>query len=185
MTFKSQLEIPCPQCHQSDQTILMEDLYFSIIEGDKQTLSQLNLDNTHVKKILHEIKPPSMDHLPFWLIVKPDILVSIVLVIMVILTALYAQPSHQSWLNNLIVPITLGVAYSFFRKRINQSVTSKKIQREQEIKTAQLAADRWSSYFVCLRDQIVFSGHDKHIFPINETQIRMFSDIVDGKEKSR
>ena len=185
MTIKSQLQIPCPLCQQSDRTILMEDLYFTIIESDKPTLSELNLDGSQANKLLREIKPPSMDHLPFWLIVKPDILVSILLVIMVILTALFAQPSRQSFLNNLILPAVLVVTYLLFRKNINQSVLKVKINRESELRKAQIAADRWSSFFVCLRDQVVFSGHNKINFPIGETQERMFSDFAVLEKKDQ
>lgn len=185
MTSISQLQIPCPKCHQSDQTILMEDLYFAIIEGDQGILNEFCLESKKAKKVLREIKPPAMERLPIWLIVKPDILVSIGLVIMVILTALFSQSSCQSFLNNLIPPAILVVSYLFFRKNINQAVLKNKLNRQQELRKAQIAADRWSSYFVCLRDQVVFSGHHKLNFPIGETQERIFSDFAVLEKKDQ
>ena len=68
MTINSQLQIPCPKCHQSDQTILMEDLYFAIIQGDQGILNEFSLESKEAKKILREIKPPAMERLPIWLI---------------------------------------------------------------------------------------------------------------------
>ncbi len=38
MPLHPQNQIKCPACHQSDQTISVEDLYFALIENDKETL---------------------------------------------------------------------------------------------------------------------------------------------------
>ena len=35
---------------------------------------------------------------------------------------------------------------------------------------AQKAVERWSSYFICLNDMTVFSGHNGNSLPVNELQ---------------
>jgi hypothetical protein len=59
------------------------------------------------------------------------------------------------------------------RKKINEQFQKKKKDRLEALNRAQQAADDWSSYFMCLSDKTVFSGHSNNFFPVDELQSRL------------
>jgi len=165
-------KIVCPTC-KSTNTILIEDLYFALIEKDQQVLGKLKLDADQCKTLLRLLAPPSLDRLPIWLIIQPDILFSVLIVVFILLTV---SSGISINLELLILPITLVLSYIFFRKNLHDRFNSKKAERVAEIQRAQKAVDKWSALFICVNDMTVFSGHSNHYFPADEFQEKIFSD---------
>ncbi len=170
MSTENYSKLNCPICQKSDQTILMEDLYFAIIHGDKDLLSVYGMDSAKTKKILAEVKPPALEKLPIWLIIKPDLLVIFFVLALMIISLSFINISFESFYKSLWLPAIVSLAYLVFRPRINQYFRDQREKRNQEIKAARLAVDRWLTFFVCLRDQVVFNGHLHYQFPISDTQ---------------
>lgn len=170
-------KIVCPTC-KSTNTILIEDLYFALIEKDQQVLGKLNLNAEQCKTLLRLLAPPSLDRIPIWLIIKPDILFSILIVVFILLTV---SSGISLNLELLLLPVTLVFSYLLFRKNLNNRFQSKKADRVAEIQRAQKAAEKWSALFICVDDMTVFSGHSNHFFPVDEFQERIFSDSTTGQ----
>lgn len=168
MPFHPQNQIKCPACHQSDQTILVEDLYFALIENEPETLSRFNLQPAQTKSLLRDIKPPSLEQLPIWFILPPDILSGIVFMVFIVLIALSGiQPGFDL---KFLFPVGFLLGYLIFRHIIRKRFNQHKNVHQIEISQAQKAVERWSSYFICLNDMTVFSGHNGNSFPVNELQ---------------
>ncbi len=168
MPFHPQNQIKCPTCHQSDQTILVEDLYFALIENDQETLLRFNIQRTHTKSLLRDIRPPSLEHLPIWFILPPDILSGIIFIVFVLLIALSGiQPGFGQ---KFLFPIVFLLGYLIFRHTIRNKYNKNKNEHQIEINQAQKAVERWSSYFICLNDMTVFSGHNGNSFTVSELQ---------------
>ncbi len=161
--------VNCPICNQSDQVLLLEELYFGLIEKDQTILSTLQTSH-QAKTLLTQIQPPSLDRLPFWLITSPDYLF-LVFVVVVILVFILTNTSLN--LDTGFLPIIVIVLYLLFRKKIVFLVHQKQEERNAVIEKAQRAADNWSSYFICLHDMTVFSGHFDNHFPVSELQSKL------------
>ncbi|PKO06157.1 MAG: hypothetical protein CVU41_08590 [Chloroflexi bacterium HGW-Chloroflexi-3] len=77
MSLPIQFQIKCPSCSQSDQTILIEDLFFGLIEKDQKVIARFSIQPDQIKSLIRKIKPPTLERLPIWLIIPPDVLISI------------------------------------------------------------------------------------------------------------
>jgi hypothetical protein len=166
-----QYQIKCPTCSQSDRTILIEDLYFGLIENDHQNLAKFSIQPGQTKSLIREIKPPSLERLPIWLIIHPDVLIGII--VGVILLLVIVSEMQQGFDEKFAFPVIFLLVYFIFRRYLTKQFTAKKKEREIEIHQAQKAADQWSSSFICLHDMTVFSGHNNNYFPISEFQNRI------------
>lgn len=175
MTLTTQYHINCPTCSQSERTILIEDLYFGLIERDQNVITKYSIQPDQIKSILREIRPPELTRLPFWLIVPPDQLMIAVLVTLVLITILFIEQTTGGFLQHLILPVLFLVLYLFSRKLIYSKYIHKKNIREKELDMVQNAVNKWSSYFICLEDKTVFSGHSDNSFPLSELQKRLIS----------
>ncbi|HSM25188.1 MAG TPA: hypothetical protein VK856_10030 [Anaerolineaceae bacterium] len=162
--------IVCPNC-KSSNTIFIEDLYFALIEKDKQVLAQLKLNSDQCKSLVKHLNPPSLERLPIWAIIQPDILFSIIIVVFILLTVSSGIPLN---LELFLLPIILILSYILLRNTLNKRFHAKKIERMAEIQRAQKAADYWSTLFICLNDMTVFSGHSNNYFPVEEFQEKLF-----------
>lgn len=176
MTLPTQYQVKCPICSQSDQIILVEDLYFGLIEKDQKIIARFRIQPFQMKSILNEIKPPSLERLPIWLIIPPDVLVGIIMGIILLLAII--SGIQQGFYEKFAFPVIFILVYIIFRRYLNKQYNAKKKDREKEIKDAQKAADRWSSFFICLHDMTVFSGHNNNYFPIGEFQIKIRPDFT-------
>jgi hypothetical protein len=173
MSHPPQNQIRCPVCHQTDQTILVEDLYFALIENNKQILSRFDIPSAQKKSILRDIRPPDLEKLPIWQIISPDILSgTIILVIVLLIATTGGQPGFDQ---RFLFPIILLLGYLIFRRFLVTKFSEQKNKRQTEINQAQKAVNLWSSLFICLRDKTVFSGHDGVIFSISELQNKMIN----------
>ncbi len=175
MTLPTQYQIKCPTCSQSDKTILVEDLYFGLIEKDQKVIARLSIQPDQIKSLLRDIKPPTLERLPIWLIIPPDTFIGIITGIILLLVVISGM--QLGFDRKFAFPIVLLLIYFIFRRYLNTEYNAKKKEREKEINWAQKSADRWSSLFICLHDMTVFSGHTNNYFPINEFQKRMHSDF--------
>lgn len=175
MTLPTQFQIKCPSCSQSDRTILIEDLYFGLIEMDQNVITKYSIQPDQIKSILREIRPPELTRLPFWLIIPPDQLMIAVLVTLVLITILFIEQTTGGFLQNLILPVLFLVLYLFSRKLIYSKYIHQKNIREKELDIVQNAVNKWSSYFICLDDKTVFSGHSDNSFPLSELQKRLIN----------
>jgi len=176
MTMMANHTIHCPVCNQTNQIVLIEELYFALIEKDQAFFSKYNIDSSQSKFILRNITPPSLERLPIWLILSPDILIGTILGIL-LLFALFSLNQNMTEARNLflfIIVVLMG--YVVFRKPILSRFRAKKADRELEVQKAQNSAERWSSYFICLRDQTIFSGHSGNHFSIEEFKNKIHSD---------
>ena len=169
MNHKDNHHINCPVCKQSDQVLLLEELYFGLIQKDPAILSKIPPSQQH-KTLLNQIQPPSLDRLPFWLITPPDTLF-LALVIMVLLVFLFT--STPLTLETGFLPILIVILYLLFRRKIIHLFHQKKNERNAVIEIAQHAADDWSAYFICLQDMTIFSGHIDNHFPVSELQLKL------------
>lgn len=176
MTQPTQYQIKCPTCSQSDRIILIEDLYFGLIEKDQTIVAKFSLKPNQIKSLLNEIKPPLLERLPIWLIIPPDVLIGIIVGVILLLVVI---SGIQDGLNiKYAFLVVFLLVYFLFRCYLNKQFTARKKEREKEINQAQKAADRWSSLFVCLHDMTVFSGHSNNYFPISEFQNKLLSDTI-------
>lgn len=174
MTLPTLYQIKCPACSRSDQTILVEDLYFGLIKKDQNVIAKYSIQPGQIKSLINEINPPSLERLPIWLIISPDVLIGIIVVIILLLV--FISGMQQGFNEKFAFPVILLLVYFIFRRYFNEQYTVKKKEREKEINQAQKAADRWSSLFICLHDMTVFSGHSDNYFPISEFQNRLLTD---------
>lgn len=180
MSLPNHYQIKCPTCSQTDQTILIEDLYFGLIEKDQKVITRFNLQPDQIKSLLREINPPSLERLPIWLIIPPDVLIGIIMSIFVLLVVISGL--HQGFDEKYAFPLVFLLVYFILRRYLNEQYNAKKKVREKAINQAQKVADRWSSLFICLHDRTVFSGHSNNYFPIDEFQNRIHTDShVDSK----
>ena len=180
MSIPSQYQIKCPVCSQTNQTILIEDLYFGLIEKDQNVITRLSIQPDQIKSLLREIKPPTLERLPIWLIIPPDGLIGIVVGVIVLLVVI--SGIQEGFDEKYAFPVVLLLVYFIFRRHLNTQYNAKKKEREKEINRAQKAADQWSTLFICLRDMTVFSGHNNDYFPIREFQNRIHTDsLLDTK----
>lgn len=175
MTVSNQNRISCPVCLQTYKTILVEDLYFALISHDEEVINHFHFQPDTIKSILREIRPPELTRLPFWLIVPPDQLMIAVLVTLVLITILFIEQTTGGILQHLILPVLFLVMYLFSRKFIYSKYIHQKTIREKELDMVQNAVNKWSSYFICLNDKTVFSGHSDNSFPLSELQKRLFN----------
>ena len=163
-------QIVCPICQSSERVFLLEDVYFGLIENNPQSITRFNLNAIQVKNLLQQITPPSLDHVPIWVIIPPDIIFATVLLVIVIALIFSNTPlTIDVWL----FPLLMGILYFVVRQKINAHFLEKKNDRLEAIKKAQQFADDWSSYFICLADMTVFSGHSNNFFPVNELKARL------------
>ena len=88
MSLPIQNQIKCPACSQSDQTILIEDLYFGLIEKDQKAVARFSIQPDQIKPLLRDIKPPTLEKLPIWLIIPPDIFIGIIIGIILLLVVI-------------------------------------------------------------------------------------------------
>lgn len=170
MTNVQNPQIRCPLCKQSEQVLLLEDFYFGLIEKNPQMITQYNLNPVQIKNLSQKIAPPSLDRSPIWLIIPPD---SIFLTIFLIIIFALVFSNTPLMIDGWIFPIMLAFVYFIVRKKINTQFQQKKNDRLEAINRAQRAADYWSSYFICLADMTVFSGHSNNYFPVDELQTRL------------
>jgi high-affinity K+ transport system ATPase subunit B len=154
----------------------VEDLYFGLIEKDQNVIAKFSIQPDQIKSLINEINPPSLERLPIWLIISPDVLVGIIVVIILLLVIISGM--QQGLNEKFAYPVILLLVYFIFRRNFNDQYTAKKKEREKEINQAQKAADRWSSLFICLHDMTVFSGHSDNYFPISEFQNRLLTDTL-------
>jgi len=169
MNNVSNHQIVCPICKNSEQVFLLEDVYFGLIENNPKSNARFNLNTTQRKYLLQQITPPSLDRVPIWLIIPPDSVFATIFIVIVIALIFSNVPlSIEVW----IFPLLLGILYFLVRKKINGQYLQKKNDRLEDIKIAQRAADDWSSYFICLADMTVFSGHSNNFFPVDELKTR-------------
>jgi hypothetical protein len=161
--------VNCPICKQSDQVLLLEELYFGLIEKDQSILSKLQ-PTLQTKTLLTQIQPPSLDRLPFWLITPPDYHF-LALVVVVILIFILTNTTLS--LGTGIMPIIVIVVYLLYRKKLSFLHHQKQEERNAVIEKAQRAADDWSSYFICLDDMTVFSGHFENHFSVSELKDKL------------
>jgi hypothetical protein len=171
MSLPIQNQIKCPDCSQSDQTILIEDLYFGLIEKDQKVIARFSIQPDQIKPLLRDINPPTLERIPIWLIIPPDIFIGIIIGIILLLVVISGM--QQGFDQKFAFPMVLLLVYFIFRRYLNAQYIAKKNEREKEINQAQKAADRWSSLFICLRDMTVFSGHSNNYFAIAEFQNRI------------
>lgn len=176
MALPTQFQIKCPTCSQSDQTILIEDLYFGLIEKDQKVIARFSIQPDQIKSLLRDIRPPTLERLPIWLIIPPDTFIGIIIGIILLLVVISGM--QQGFNEKFAFPVILLLIYFIFRRYLNKQYNAKKKEREKEINQAQKAADRWSSFFICLHDMTVFSGHSENYFPISEFQNKLLSDTV-------
>ncbi|MBE0686790.1 MAG: hypothetical protein IH585_12440 [Anaerolineaceae bacterium] len=174
MSLPIQYQVKCPSCSQSDQTILIEELYFGLIERNQKVIARFSIQPGQIKSLLSKIKPPSLERLPFWLIIPPDVLIGIIVGVFLLLMII--SGIQQGFDEKYAFPLVLIFVYFIFRRHLNAQYNTKKTEREEIINQAQKAADRWSSLFICFRDMTVFSGHSNNYFPINEFQNRIYND---------
>ncbi len=176
MTLSTQYQIKCPTCSRSDQIILVEDIYFGLIEKDQKVIARFSIQPDQIKSLLRDIKPPTLERLPIWLIIPPDIFIGIIIGIILLLVVITGM--QQGFDQKVAFPIVFLLVYFILRRYLNSKYIAKKNEREKEINRAQKAADRWSSLFLCLHDMTVFSGHSNNYFPIHELQNRIHSDSL-------
>lgn len=176
MALPTQFQIKCPTCSQSVQTILIEDLYFGLIEKDQKVIARFSIQPDQIKSLLRDIRPPTLERLPIWLIIPPDTFIGIIIGIILLLVVISGM--QQGFNEKFAFPMILLLVYFIFRRYLNKQYDAKKKEREKEINQAQKAADRWSSFFICLHDMTVFSGHSENYFPISEFQNKLLSDTV-------
>jgi hypothetical protein len=163
-------QIVCPICKNSEQVFLLEDVYFGLIEHNPPSNARFNLKPNQVKNLLQQIAPPSLDRAPIWVIIPPDSIFATIILAIVLAIIFSDRPLT---LEMLIFPLLLGVSYFLFRKKINAQYRQKKNDRLEAINKVQQAADDWSSYFICLADMTVFSGHSHNHFPVDELKTRL------------
>lgn len=176
MSGQTQNQIRCPVCQQTDQTILIEDLYFAMIENNKETLLRYQIPPVQMKSILRDIRPPHLERLPIWQIIPPDVLSGIIIfVIFILIISSDIQPGFDQ---KFLFPAILLLGYLIFRRYLVARYTELKNKRQIEINQSQKAVDRWSSFFICLHDMTVFSGHDGVLFPISELQNKMINPLA-------
>lgn len=168
MSLHPQNQIKCPVCHQSDRTILVEDLYFALIENDKETLARFNFLPGQKKSILRNIQPPSLERLPIWFILPPDALSGIILIIFFLLIPLSGFQSGFD--QKYLIPVVFLLGYLISRRYLIKKFNEMIDKHQSEVIQTQITAERWSSLFICLHDMTVFSGHQNDYFPINEIQ---------------
>ena len=175
MSVQTQNQIRCPVCQQTDQTIPVEDLYFALIENNKEALSRYNIPSSQSKSIQRDIRPPLLDRLPIWQIIPPDVLIGIIIFVSVLL--IISSDIQPGFDQKFLFPVILLLGYLIFRHYLVSKFTEQKNKRQDEINQSQKAVDRWSSYFICLQDMTVFSGHDGVLFPISELQNKMINPL--------
>ncbi|MBW6474801.1 MAG: hypothetical protein K0B14_16860 [Anaerolineaceae bacterium] len=175
MTLPTQFQIKCPTCSRSDQTILVEDIYFGLIEKDQKVIARFSIQPDQIKPLLRDINPPTLERLPIWLIIPPDIFIGIIIGIILLLVVISGM--QQGFDQKVAFPIVFLLVYFILRRYLNAKYIAKKKERDKEINQAKKAADRWSSLFICLHDMTVFSGHSDNYFPINEFQNRIYTDF--------
>lgn len=171
MSLPIQNQIKCPTCSQSDRIILVEDLYFGLIEKDQKVVARFSIQPDQIKPLLRDIKPPTLEKLPIWLIIPPDIFIGIIIGIILLLVVISGM--QQGFDQKYAFSMVLLLVYLIFRRYLNAQYIAKKNERKKEINQAQKAADRWSSLFICLHDMTVFSGHSNNFFAITEFQNRI------------
>jgi len=170
MTISYQNRIACPTCQQTDKTILVEDLYFALIAHDKEIITRFQLSPEEIKSLLLKIKPPELEKLPLWMIQPPDHLLGTILVIIILMTFLLQDQTNVGFLQLLIFPILLAVLYLLGRKYIYSRYKSQKDKREEQLIAMENSVKKWSSFFICLSDNTIFSGHNHTSFPLSELQ---------------
>lgn len=163
-------KIHCPICQKTDSVILLEELYFGLIEKDPKIISRFNLQPDQIKNLEQQIRPPALERLPVWSIIPPDT-IFIFLILVIFLLFLFSDIGIT--LQSLVFPILVIVIYLLYRRKLNAIHHRKKIARDEAINKAQHAADDWSSYFLCLMDMTIFSGHSNNHFPVSELQSRL------------
>ena len=168
--------IHCPVCNQTNQIVLVDELYFALIEMDQAFFSKYNIDSSQRKFILRNITPPSLERLPIWLILSPDILIGTILGILLLFASFSLNQNMTEARNLFLFIIVVLMGYVVFRKPILARFHAKKTDRELEVQKAQNSAERWSSYFICLREQTVFSGHSRNHFLIQEFKNKINTD---------
>lgn len=176
MTLPTQYQIKCPTCSQSDKTILIEDLYFGLIEKDQKVVARFSIQPDQIKSLMRDIKPPTLERLPIWLIIPPDVFIGIIVGVILLLVIISGM--QQGFDEKFAFPMVLLLIFFIFRRYLKAQYVAKKNEREKEIYHAQKIADRWSSLFICLHDMTVFSGHSNNFFPISEFQNKLLSDTV-------
>jgi hypothetical protein len=168
--------IHCPVCNQTNQIVLIEELYFALIEKDQAFFSQHGIDSFQSKSIFRKISPPSLERLPIWLILSPDILIGSILGILLVFSLFSLNQNMQEVRNLFFLIIVILIGYVALRKPLFARFQANKADRELELQKAQKTAERWSSYFICLRDQTVFSGHSGNHFSIEEFKNKIHTD---------
>ncbi|PKO12555.1 MAG: hypothetical protein CVU39_23545 [Chloroflexi bacterium HGW-Chloroflexi-10] len=147
----------CPICQSNDQLISVHDLYFAWIEKDQAFLSKLPLDYQAIRKLIPYIKPPEIQTQPFWKVIHPDILASVVIFALVYVNFDQALKQAENWLVYAGISCGILAAFLLLRKTILQKFDHSKENRKQEIQKRQLVMDEWLTLCVCFRDMILVS----------------------------
>lgn len=168
MTISNQNQITCPTCKQADQTILVEDLYFALISHDKEVINRFQQKPDTIKKLLSEIRPPELTKLPFWLIMPPDQMLIAAMIALILIIILFIEQTTVGILQLLVLPVLILALYFLGRSRIYSLYLIHKNKREKELQMVQDSVKKWSSFFICLNDQTIFSGHSNDSHPVSE-----------------
>ena len=130
MSLPIQNQIKCPACSQSDQTILIEDLYFGLIEKDQKAVARFSIQPDQIKPLLQDIKPPTLEKLPIWLIIPPDIFIGIIIGIILLLVVISGM--QQGFDQKYAFPMVLLLVYLIFRRYLNAQYIAKKTKGKKK-----------------------------------------------------
>jgi hypothetical protein len=147
---------PCPICQKNAPAILVQALYFDLLENKANLSGIFPLSELQKKELFRFLQPPQLERRPVWHILNPDIFFGSITFITLI-TAFYLYNDQQStWLNPLYLLAVLSLFYIVFRKRLMREFTTKNTERLQLMDSLSKKADLWSSAYYCFQDDIVF-----------------------------
>jgi hypothetical protein len=167
----------CPICENKEDIFSLDILYFGILENDQNILNHLKTSPNHKNRILKLLRPPGLNKQPIWLIIAPDILVSIFLFFFLIISIFNLLDGKQIGLQFSILTIILFSLFLVFRKRINGAFQKQKIIREEIVNQTAKKIDLWSSLWICLKDKIIFNS--EHTIKMSYDKFQDFISIAD------
>jgi hypothetical protein len=147
---------PCPECGHSDTVIPVQELYFALIEGDRNRLGKFNLSAKEWKRIRNQIQPPQPTYKPFWMIIHPDgwllVLISVYFLFVLL------NSSSRNWMNVVLPAVFVLLLYALMRKKLVEGYERLKNDLRKSTQRTRKIVENWGNNYLCVKDKIVFNN---------------------------
>lgn len=163
----------CPQCKQYDQSIAVDEFYFSLLDNSVNVLNRFQLTPVQIRNLFRQLAPPDLARRPIWLVLSPDILAGIIVLLMGLISIEQQVWLSTEWYLTAGVFFALVVLYLFVRDRLIAWFEQKKALRLNKIEHIKQVVAWWQSLMYCHRDQIVFHPEKKDCFPVDQLQTEL------------